>query len=93
MRRPVHVDNQAMGNLPAMRYEYERRKYKANNWISRAGRSTVDIECPFCGKVTQAYIWSLAGSGKRCSGQDCDAVHEWLNQTTRRKATGLEAGG
>ena len=37
-----------------------------------AGRSTVDIECPYCGVVTQARTWSLAGAGKRC---DCGAVH------------------
>lgn len=36
-----------------------------------AGRTTVDIECPFCQCVTQAYAWSLAGSGKRC---DCGAL-------------------
>lgn len=30
------------------------------------GRSTVAIRCPFCGCVTEARVWSLAGSGKRC---------------------------
>jgi hypothetical protein len=39
-----------------------------------AGRTTVDIECPFCGCVTQARAWSLAGSGKRCSGDECGAL-------------------
>ena len=24
------------------------------------------IRCPFCDTVTEAYVWSLAGSGKRC---------------------------
>jgi len=24
------------------------------------------LRCPFCDTVTEAYVWSLAGSGKRC---------------------------
>ena len=36
-----------------------------------AGRTTADVECPFCGVVTQVRVWSLAGSGKRC---DCGAL-------------------
>ena len=38
-----------------------------------AGRTTVDVECPFCQCVTQARAWSLAGSGKRCDG-GCGAL-------------------
>lgn len=30
------------------------------------GRTAVDIECPYCERVARAYVWSLAGSGKRC---------------------------
>lgn len=30
------------------------------------GRTTAWVECPFCGEETEAYVWSLAGSGKRC---------------------------
>lgn len=36
-----------------------------------AGRSTASIRCPFCDCVSEARLWSLAGSGKRC---DCGAV-------------------
>ena len=36
-----------------------------------AGRTTADVECPWCGVVTQVRVWSLAGSGKRC---DCGAL-------------------
>ena len=36
-----------------------------------AGRSTISIECPFCGCSTEARTWSLAGSGKRC---ECGAL-------------------
>lgn len=31
-----------------------------------AGRSTIDIECPFCGEEATAFLWSLAGGGKKC---------------------------
>lgn len=32
------------------------------------GRQREEVLCPFCGKKTEAYTWSLAGSGKKCSG-------------------------
>lgn len=31
------------------------------------GRSTVEVECRFCGQSYTAYLWSLAGCGKRCT--------------------------
>jgi len=37
------------------------------------GRSWIWIICPWCGKGFKAYIWSLAGCGKRCPG--CNAMH------------------
>lgn len=43
-----------------------------------AGRSTVSVRCPFCDCVTEARLWSLAGSGKRC---DCGAVLRRYNAT------------
>lgn len=36
------------------------------------GRSSIDIQCPFCLAVIEAYLWSLAGGGKRCT---CGAKH------------------
>jgi hypothetical protein len=35
------------------------------------GRSRVWLRCPFCKATVQAYLWSLAGGGKRC---DCGAL-------------------
>jgi hypothetical protein len=35
---------------------------------SEHGRARVEVECPFCKTVFEAYLWSLAGSGKRCPG-------------------------
>ncbi len=34
---------------------------------SRVGRTLVRLTCPFCQADVEAYLWSLAGSGKRCS--------------------------
>lgn len=34
----------------------------------------IGIRCPFCGTVTEARVWSLAGVGKKC---DCGAKHLW----------------
>lgn len=33
---------------------------------STMGRTRVEIICPFCSARVIAYLWSLAGSGKRC---------------------------
>lgn len=34
---------------------------------SRHGRSIMMVKCPFCEEKCEVYIWSFAGSGKRCS--------------------------
>lgn len=34
---------------------------------SRHGRSTMMVKCPFCEEEVEVFIWSFAGSGKRCS--------------------------
>ena len=39
------------------------------------GRSTVTLECPFCGTEVEAYVWSLSEGGKKCP--DCKALHTY----------------
>jgi len=56
----------------------ERRNYTITAERSDHGKSSVDIKCPFCGSITTAYLWSLAGSGKKC---ECGAKHTYLNGT------------
>lgn len=34
---------------------------------SRHGKSTMMVRCPFCEEMLEVYIWSFAGSGKKCS--------------------------
>jgi len=48
------------------------------------GRTRAAIACPFCGCTTEAYVWSLAGSGKRC---ECGAVHRWHPAVTTKRVT------
>jgi hypothetical protein len=50
----------------------ESRLHDRTTISSTVGRTVVAILCPFCGVTTEAYLWSLAGSGKRC---ECGAVH------------------
>ena len=45
------------------------------------GRTTVTIRCPFCNEVTRAYIWSLAGHGKRCENPSCRAIFQYMTMS------------
>lgn len=47
-----------------------------------AFQKVVSIKCPFCESVTEANVWSLAGSGKRCNS--CTAVHHYHPQISVR---------
>lgn len=49
---------------------------------SAFGRSYCFITCPFCKTEVKAFVWSLAGGGKRCP---CGALHANLGLTYRRK--------
>ena len=47
-----------------------------------AMQKVIGIKCPWCGCTTEAYAWSLAGSGKRCNG--CSAVHRYFPQISTK---------
>lgn len=32
------------------------------------GRSSLEVDCPFCGAALVVYLWSLAGCGKKLCG-------------------------
>ena len=57
--------------IPAQ--EAETKALSMRPGVSEFGRSTVFVTCPFCGRKTEAYVWSLAGSGKRCPNENCRA--------------------
>lgn len=53
-----------------------RKKYKIVGDLPIAnGQSQVSIECPFCEKIFNAYVWSMAGRGKKCP--NCSAIHHY----------------
>lgn len=45
----------------------ERAPFKVVARIEQNGKTRVQIVCPFCSNPLWAYVWSLSGSGKRCS--------------------------
>lgn len=47
--------------------ECQRREYESGGRFPGVGRSYTWILCPFCGDRVKAYLWSLAGCGKRCA--------------------------
>lgn len=49
-----------------MTTQTETRRYEATHGVATMGRAPVYIICPFCGVKVTAYLWSLAGRGKRC---------------------------
>jgi len=61
--------------------EKETRRFTQRDGIHRMGRSTILITCPFCGVEVEAFVWSLAGSGKRCPG--CGAKHTYFGRTVK----------
>lgn len=65
--------------------DYEWRDHKKWDGSHDFGRTTCTIECPFCGWQTEAFVWSLAGSGKRCSNPKCRAVHGSFGKTRKAK--------
>lgn len=48
------------------------REYATLWTTSGMGTSSVTLRCPFCSGRVVAYIWSLAGRGKRC---ECGALY------------------
>lgn len=52
----------------------ESRPYVPFGLVSQVGRTRWKIECPYCGQIVVGYLWSLAGSGKRCP--ECGALHK-----------------
>ena len=53
--------------------EIDRRQHSRTGSYSQAqGGSYCYIVCPYCGATVKAFIWSLAGGGKKC---ECGALH------------------
>ncbi len=67
------------------RADCEERPYTVRGFHSEHGRSSAVIECPFCQGTTRAWVWSLAGSGKRCSDPTCGALFGSMRTAYRMK--------
>lgn len=57
---------------PDNRSSNAQREWRAGTAISEMGRRRIEIECPFCFEQFWAFVWSLAGGGKRCP--NCRAI-------------------
>lgn len=58
--------------------------YRAFKYV-RNGKAMIDIECPFCGKIITAYIWSFSAVGKKCI---CGAKHLYIPAVSRQLIIG-----
>lgn len=68
--------------------EYEEKPHTRVAVSNRAwGGSMVVVECPFCGDWTKAYVWSMAGVGKKC---ECGALHLWHGSMSRREVPDVD---
>lgn len=68
--------------LTGLRYEVDSGKFDARDYqkdnplgFDTLARKYLEFKGPFCGAVTIAYVWSLAGNGKRCINPDCRVIH------------------
>jgi len=48
------------------------------------GRTRILVTCPFCGADIIAYLWSLAGLGKKCS---CGAKLHGSGEVTKDRTS------
>lgn len=55
------------------RSENAARPFTMHSIISEMGRRRGSIDCPFCNTRFTAFVWSLAGGGKKCP--NCGAKH------------------
>jgi len=59
------------------------------NYSQANGRSYFYAKCPFCNNDQKIYVWSFAGSGKRCEG--CGAMFSWFGEAYHFKELNLES--
>jgi hypothetical protein len=69
-----HIHQQANGAEPKVSPsgKYLTCENRIYNYRAEMGKSHGYIKCGFCGEIIKVFIWSLAGSGKRCP---CGAKH------------------
>lgn len=51
---------------------------------SEMGKTRIEVKCPFCSAHLIAYVWSLNGSGKKCScGAKMDGTGTFAKDMTK----------
>ena len=68
-----------------MKRPVEQREYQYRYGRREHGRSTIEIKCPFCATWVEAFLWSLAGCGKKCPS--CGAIHTYTCQLSHKEAS------
>lgn len=61
---------------PKKVYPEPRRATVLEVEVAANGRTSARVECPFCENQMVVPVWSLAGTGKRCS---CKAVLQGMH--------------
>lgn len=54
---------------------YKLLPYVTLRRFTEMGKTRILIECPVCKETVWGYVWSLAGSGKKCP--KCGALHTY----------------
>jgi hypothetical protein len=80
MPKPIRFADTGLPNV-------ERERFATSGGRSGVGRTTIIIHCPFCRSEVTAYLWSLAGGGKRC---DCGALFSGYGLAYRWKPVATE---
>ncbi len=75
----AQIHNPTLGNqIESLQVDGYERRYE------EMGRTRIVLACPFCGLHVTAYVWSLAGGGKRCEcGAMCGSdgtFHHWVKE-------------
>lgn len=80
--RLKYISNVNLRDVKLLPKGLHERDWSGGDYVSlENGKSSIRIECPFCGASFIAYVWSLAGSGKKCKG--CGALHGSFGIATR----------
>lgn len=66
-RKPVRFKDVTLGDTAEPNPDVEVDTWAEVGGRSEFGRSTIVIRCPFCTAHITAFLWSLAGGGKRCA--------------------------
>lgn len=65
MPNPINRDGEQFGGSG---WRYKTHRGLSCGVSSQTGQIPVTVTCPYCDTMNDSYLWSIAGSGKRCDG-------------------------